>query len=420
MNENKAIVWFRQDLRLHDNEALVDAIAQNQFIVPVYIFDPRVFIQLENLNIPKTDSFRAKFIIESVTALRNALLEFNVNLIVRVGNPEEEIFKIARRLKTKWVYCNRERTQEEVLVQDRLEVALWSIGQEMRYSRGKMLFYTQDLPFPITHTPDTFRQFYKEVGRFVDIRKPLPVPKEIPSYEHYIDLGEIPSLIDLNLENTVETNCKEEFCFKGGEEEGLKRLDMFVERFSKLKSCSFFSPWLSQGCLSPKTVYFAIQESENKDEIIQHLMVRDFFRLMGKKHLNSIFIKGGITQNFNKSFSQNTDILNDWINGKTEEPIVNAYMNQLKSTGHISLLGRKITSHFLVNTLNVDWRMGAAYFESILIDYDPCSNWVNWNEIAGLTIDARHYCSTNYIQLHKNQDPENLFLKKWISEYSVI
>jgi len=196
-------------------------------------------------------------------------------------------------------------------------------------------------------------------------------------------------------------------------------LKTFVENFSSSKSCSYFSPWLSQGCLSPKTVYFAIRNSKNKDEIIQHLMVRDFFRLMGKKHLNSIFLKGGITNNNEKSFSQDIDTFNTWMNGQTDEPIVNAYMNQLKSTGYISLLGRKITSNFLVNTLNVDWRMGAAYFESILIDYDPCSNWVNWNEIAGLTIDARHYRNTNYIQLHKNQDPENLFLKKWIPEHSV-
>lgn len=418
MNENKAIVWFRQDLRLHDNEALVEAIAHNQAIVPVYIFDPRIFMQLDDLKIPKTNSFRAKFIIESVHSLRKALHKYGVDLIVRVGNPEEEIFKIARRLKTKWVYCNRERTQEEVLVQDKLEEALWSIGQEIRYSRGKMLFYTQDLPFPITHTPDTFRQFYKEVGRFVDIRTPLPAPKTIPHFDHFIEIGKIPDLIDFNLENIVD-DCKEGFCFKGGEEEGLNRLKTFVENFSSSKSCSYFSPWLSQGCLSPKTVYFAIRNSKNKDEIIQHLMVRDFFRLMGKKHLNSIFLKGGITNNNEKSFSQDIDTFNTWMNGQTDEPIVNAYMNQLKSTGYISLLGRKITSNFLVNTLNVDWRMGAAYFESILIDYDPCSNWVNWNEIAGLTIDARNYRNTNYIQLHKNQDPENLFLKKWIPEYSV-
>jgi deoxyribodipyrimidine photo-lyase len=83
-------------------------------------------------------------------------------LVVRIGKPEVVVFELAKSLKTQWVYCNRERTYEEVLVQDALEHQLWTIGQEIRYTRGKMLYYTSDLPFPITHTPENFTAFRKE------------------------------------------------------------------------------------------------------------------------------------------------------------------------------------------------------------------------------------------------------------------
>ena len=415
MNDNKAIVWFRQDLRLHDNEALVEAIAHNDGIVAVYVFDTRMFKTLDNFGFAKTDGHRAQFIIESVQALRDSLSKFDIDLIVRVGKPEEEIYKIARRLKTKWVYCNRERTSEEVKVQDALEESLWSIGQEIRYSRGKMLYYTQDLPFPITHTPDSFKQFQKEVGRFIQIREPLETPSSIPSFKHFLDKGKIPSLKELGLTpNKKETQHDIEFI--GGEQNGLRRLSEFLSS-SQLHDCSFFSPWLSQGCLSPKTIYHQIQNSPKKEAIISHLMLRDFYRLMGKKHLNSIFKKGGIIQNHDKPFSTDRVAFDQWTKGETDEPIVNAFMKQLEATGYISAIGRKITANYLSNTLKIDWRMGAAYFESKLIDYDPCSNWVNWNEMAGLTPSSRQYRFPNYIQLFKKEHTCDDFLQKWLPNY---
>ncbi|MDV7397283.1 deoxyribodipyrimidine photo-lyase, partial [Arthrospira platensis SPKY1] len=108
-----------------------------------------------------------------------------------------ELFEIARACKTSWVFCNRERTQEEVDVQDALERKLWSIGQEMRCSRGKMLYYTADLPFPITQTPDVFTQFRKEVERGIPIREPLPAPAgPLPKLTIDLEAGHMPVLED--------------------------------------------------------------------------------------------------------------------------------------------------------------------------------------------------------------------------------
>jgi len=169
----KVIVWFRNDLRLHDNEALTDALTAGDQVVPVFIFDERTFRGKTSFGFDKTGKYRAKFIIEAVTDLRKQLQSRGSDLYIRVGKPEDELFALANELKSSWIFCNRERTQEEVAVQDVLEHNLWSIGQEIRYCRGKMLYYTSDLPFPVTHTPDVFTQFRKEVERFVQVREPL-------------------------------------------------------------------------------------------------------------------------------------------------------------------------------------------------------------------------------------------------------
>jgi len=91
----KVILWFRQDLRLHDNEALTDALQQGDELIPVYIFDERVFKgKTRNFGLPKTDKFRAQFIIEAVQDLRESFLQRGSDLIVRVGKPEEILFEM--------------------------------------------------------------------------------------------------------------------------------------------------------------------------------------------------------------------------------------------------------------------------------------------------------------------------------------
>ena len=236
MKRKRLILWFRQDLRLHDNEALTDALKSAEEIIPIFVFDERVFKGKTRFGFDKTGPFRAKFIIEAVQDLRQSLQALGSELIVRVGKPEEEIYKIAQQSKTSWVFCNRERTAEEVAVQDALEQKLWSIGQEIIYSRGKMLYYTQDLPFPVTHCPDVFSNFRKEVEKIVPVRECLPTPTE--SFNPLtIDVlaGDIPTLSDFGHDNFHESD-KAAIKIKGGETAALERLKYYVWESKKVKT----------------------------------------------------------------------------------------------------------------------------------------------------------------------------------------
>jgi len=436
MYKRRAIVWFRQDLRLHDNEALTDALMSADEVAMVYVFDERVFTGTTRFGFPKTGKFRAQFVIEAVHDLRQSLRKLGCDLIVRVGKPEIVICELAKELKTSWVFCNRERTREEVKVQDDLEQSLWSIGQEVRYSRGKMLYYTADLPFPVTHAPDSFTQFRKEVERIVPVRDPLPAPqKNLNKLGIPIAAGDIPSIEDFG-HAAIESEPRSVLRFKGGETEALERLKYYFWETQRVKTyketrneliggdySSKFSPWLAQGCLSPKTIYSELRRlemehgaNESTNWMFFELLWRDFFRLMGKKHGNKIFLKGGTVGEVSSRLKNDYRLLQKWIDGVTGVPFIDANMRELKLTGFMSNRGRQNVASFLVKDLFVNWQMGAEYFESVLIDYDPCSNWGNWNYIAGVGSDTRENRYFNILTQARRYDPKGEYVKRWLPE----
>lgn len=433
MKNDTAVVWFRQDLRLHDNEAIWEASHAARRIIPVYIFDERVFNGKTSFGFNKTGFFRTRFIIESIKNLRKLLQKKNNDILIRVGKPEEILAEIANEYNASWIYCNRERTQEEVDVQNALEKNLWLTGKELRYTRGKMLYYTADLPFPITHTPDVFTHFRKEVEKFIKVREPLP--SELVSLGEKIEdleYGDIPSMMDFGFKDDGAFAQK----YKGGETEALSRLRYYLwetDHISKYKKTrngllgmdysSKFSVYLSQGCLSPKTIYAEIKKYEEERTsndstywLTFELLWRDFFRLMGKKHGNAIFQKEGTIGNTTKELENDKSKFQQWADGETGIPFIDANMKELNQTGFMSNRGRQNVASFLVNDLKVNWLMGAEYFESCLIDYDPCSNYGNWNYIAGVGSDPRPDRYFNIYSQAKRYDPHGEFVKSWLPQ----
>lgn len=434
--KKRAIVWFRNDLRLHDNEALHDALQSAEEVVPVYIFDPRTFLGTTKFGFRKTGQFRAKFIIDSILDLKANLKALGSDLFIRVGLPEDEILRLANELKTSWVFCNRERTQEEINVQDNLEHGLWAIGQEIRYSRGKMLFYTSDLPFPVTQTPDMFTNFRKEVEKFIPVRPPLCAP--LDSFHHIsapIDYGDVPSMEDLG-HRALDKNDRGGFEWIGGETEALRQLNYYLwetDHIADYKETrngllgrgfsSKFSPWLAKGCLSPKMIYqelvkYETERTKNKSTywLFFELMWRDFFRLTGKKFGNAIFQAAGTKGEEIPDWNEDRSIFNKWADGKTGIPFIDANMRELNQTGFMSNRGRQNVASYLVKDLKLNWLMGAEYFESLLIDYDPCSNYGNWNYVAGVGADPREDRYFNIMSQASKYDADGSYVRYWLPE----
>ncbi len=433
--KQRAIVWIRQDLRLHDNEAISTALRMAEEVIPVYVFDERVFMGTSRFGCPKTGKYRAQFIIESVADLRKNLRALGSDLIVRVGLPEQILAQMCHELKPSWVLCNRERTQEEVLVQDALEQKLWTNGVELLYTRGKMLYHTQDLPVPVHHTPDIFTQFRKDNEHITPIRPPLPVPTSMPPVTCIEDHGDMPQLADFGHPPIVpDPRAGLPVC--GGETAGLARLHYYLWETDLIKTyketrngllggdfSSRFSAWLAQGCLSPKTVYEQLKKYEQERGanestywLFFELLWRDFFRLLGKKYGNRIFLRGGIQNKPNKQLKNNYELFQLWAAGQTGVPFIDANMREMNATGFMSNRGRQNVASFLVKDLKVNWQMGAEYFESLLIDYDPTSNWGNWNYVAGVGSDPREDRYFNILTQAKNYDPHGDYVRHWCPE----
>lgn len=433
--KRRAIVWFRQDLRLHDNEALVTALRMAEEVIPIYIFDDRVFKGETRFGFPKTGKYRTQFILESVQDLRDNISKLGGQLLLRSGRPETILSELAQQIKASWVICNRERTHEEVLVQDGLEQKLWGIGVELIYTRGKMLYHTQDLPVPVQHTPDGFTQFRKETEHITPVREPIPTPTALPPLPHGLEQGELPTLESFGF-TPFSPDPNAVMPFKGGESEALKRLRYYfwekdlIAQYKDTRNgligpdySSKFSPWLSLGCLSPKFIYHELKRYEHERVgnestywLFFELLWRDFFRLMGKKYGNRIFRKGGTQEKDLRHLKNNRELFDLWATGRTGIPFVDANMRELAATGWMSNRGRQNAASFLVRDLKVNWQMGAEFFESLLIDYDPCSNWGNWNYVAGVGSDPREDRYFNILTQAKNYDPQGKYVKLWCPE----
>lgn len=185
-----SIVWFKTDLRLHDNEALVKAIQQNNSIVLVYCIDDDQFGKTE-FGFEKTGSFRAQFLLESLADLDAQLRDLKSGLVVVRGIPEEELPRVARLYNAKKVYAKKEVTIDEKKQEERVAAALWKQGCVVETFSTSTLYHAEDLPFPLRGIPDVFTTFRKKIEKEAGIRpvfdkpdtiaSPIIAPMELPS-----------------------------------------------------------------------------------------------------------------------------------------------------------------------------------------------------------------------------------------------
>jgi len=420
------IYLFRNDLRLHDNPGLTNALAaskkEGSLLVPLYCFDSRFIgsgAQSRLSQAHKSSPARAQFVIECVQDLRQRLPQ---SLVVGHGKTEAVIEKLVDKIAPKGkvtVFTQREVTSEELEVDCAIR-QLHSVD-ELKTVWGSTLYEVDDLPVEVGQFPNVFTPFRNLVEKKSEIRAPLPVPGEEDLREFTLktedisDLDDsfgIPTLKSLGYEDVEvsESSRHPQSALPdlpGGETAGLQRVETYLFTEDRLKSyfetrnglvgtaySTKFAPWLSTGCLSPRFIASECRryESEriaNKSTywVVFELMVRDFCRFFALKHGTKIFFRDGITDGGGegRKWDLNEAQFKLWREGLTGYPFVDANMRELRETGFMSNRGRQNVASFLALDMRMDWRYGAEYFESTLIDHDVCSNWVSWAMAAGVT-----------------------------------
>ncbi|WP_209332313.1 DASH family cryptochrome [Lunatimonas salinarum] len=437
MKYKRAICWFRNDLRLHDNEMLAQALRHSEEVIPVFCIDPRSF-QRTPLNLEKTGPFRANFIRESLIDLEKSLQSTGADLILLNGHPEEVLVTFAEQNQVAAIFFSEEVTYEEKQVEKALYLNGKKKGIATQSYWQATLFHPEDLPFPIPRLPEIFTTFRKACEKESVIRQLFPTPVTIPFPAELKSTGTIPSLGELGLESPNPSE-KAVLSFMGGETQGLKRVEHYlwetdaIARYKQTRNgltgadySSKFSPWLAVGSLSPRWIYAEIRKYEKEVEkndstywLIFELIWRDYFRFISKKHGDRIFKRSGI-QPETRVWKQDNLLFNAWATGMTGIPFIDANMRELNQTGFMSNRGRQLVASFLANDMGLDWTWGAAYFESKLIDYDVCSNWANWMYVAGVGNDPRSDRYFNLTTQAKNYDPDGDYVRQWLPELSAI
>jgi deoxyribodipyrimidine photo-lyase len=369
-----------------------------------------------------------------VADLRDNLRQRGSDLIIRQGKPEAVILELVKTYGVEAVFYHTEPMAEEQAVERAIAHALAPLGTKLRSFWGHTLHHPDDLPFEVSVLPEVFTQFRKKVERDPAINPTVRWPKPPAALPPDLEPGALPTLEDLGLE-APKVDERSVLRFTGGETSGKARLQDYIWQGDRLRVyketrngmvgadySSKFSPWLALGCLSPRYIYEQVQNYEDQrirnDStywLIFELLWRDYFRFICTKHGSQVFQPEGL-QGVPLPWKQDWERFDLWREGKTGFPLVDANMRELAASGFMSNRGRQNVASFLTKNLGIDWRMGAEWFESLLVDYDVCSNYGNWNYTAGVGNDARGFRFFNILKQSKDYDPQGTYVKHWLPE----
>lgn len=420
---SRAIYWFRNDLRIDDNEGLSRAIEAHDSIYPVYVLD-ECLLHEPFMGVNRLGVHRLRFVLESLNDLKSSLQALGSDLFFFVGDPTKVLKKYYQDWGCSALYAQQGIAFEETQLEQKLSEQL-----NTHWHWGSTLYHLDDLPMPIQELPKIYTEFRKAAEKKAQVRELVGAPLTINTKKHIET--KIPTLEVLGFE-TPEIDDRAVERFRGGETAGRERLQYYLwdkELLAQYKNTrngliggdysSKFSPWLSQGCLSPRTIYYEVKRFEKYIKknsstywLVFELIWRDYFQFVAKQIGAKLFQKKGMADQAPVVFARHRSF-SAWCEGLTAEPFVNANMNELNHTGFMSNRGRQIVASYLIHNLGVDWRKGAAYFEKMLVDYDPGSNYGNWAYIAGVGNDPRGGRKFNLQRQKETYDPKGEYQALW-------
>jgi deoxyribodipyrimidine photo-lyase len=420
----RGLVWFKNDLRLHDNESLSRAHEECSELLCCYCLERSDFEMLD-LGFRNMDINRFKFLEQSIIDLQHNLELLRCHLFIGEESALVTLPELVIKYGITDIYVEEQYASYELDVVKKVMAALPEIS--FHFFWGKTLYHKDDIPFEIDKIPLTSKAYRIPAAQKADPREPFEVPASINPVKK-IKSNPFPSYSEYGF---VEEEYKGAAPFlTGGESAALGRLEYYTfkselltgYRWSRNRSegldySSKLSPYLALGCISPREIYKRVKAYEKdvkKNQstwwLIFELVWRDYFTFKGMRFGNRIFKTVGYK---NKAIAWENDPVKfeRWCLGTTGVPFIDAHMRQLNQTGFMSNRGRVNCASYFVHDLKLNWTWGAAYFESKLIDYDVSSNWMNWH------MQAFEIWYTNPVH-QSNKYKAQEFIRQWIPELS--
>ncbi|HEX8105119.1 MAG TPA: deoxyribodipyrimidine photo-lyase, partial [Solirubrobacteraceae bacterium] len=367
---DRAIVWFRRDLRVHDHPALTAALRAHEEVVPVFVLDRR----LTAGRFPSGP--RAHFLLESVRELRAALRARGGELLVRDGRPEAELVALAEQTGARAAYFHADVSPFAVARDARVSAALRAAGVEPRALPGTFVADDPGAPRTADGRPFTVYSPYWRRWRELPLRDVHDAPGAV-AVPGGLDAGTIPALADLGLQPELSDPPAP------GEAAGRARMEAFLSdglagygdtRNRLAGGTSELSPYLHFGCVSARELH---ARASSSDAFVRQLAWRDFYAhvlLHNPDNAHRPF------QARYEALETDDDAerLEAWKAGRTGFPLVDAGMRQLRARGWMHNRARLVTASFLVKDLHLDYRLGEAHFMRYLLCGDEAQNNGNW------------------------------------------
>jgi len=395
---SKAIFWFRRDLRLEDNTGLNMALAENDTVIPIFIFDELILNEL-----PKDDP-RISFIYQRLFSLNETLRANGSGLLILKGDPVKIWAELLSHKTFDSVYSNRdyepyanERDKSiEALLKNQSK-GFYQCKDQVVFEGGEIL-KDNGLPYHMfTPYKNKWLKKYIPVDSFesIDFDK---FCKDQPVFPTLESLGFSLSKIkvkDFNPSVVADYENERNFPSKDGG--------------------TNLGPHLRFGTLSIRQL--TIQIMPLSSTLLSELIWREFFMQILHHYPKVVY------ENFKAKYNgiiwrNNIEDFEKWKSGTTGFAMVDAGMRELNTTGYMHNRVRMITAGFLCKHLLIDWRWGEAYFASKLLDYELSSNNGNWQWAAGTGCDAAPYFRIfNPYEQVKKFDKELSYIHKWIPEF---
>ena len=400
-----SIFWFRRDLRLNDNPALLAAIAESDEIIPVFILDPR---QIKKLG----DKGKA-YLAQSLQLLDQSL---DNNLHVIAGDSLTVLKDLIKKHSATSVHISASYEpidSKEDLKIESAGVKLIRTGSPYAVAPGRVRKPSDDTPYRV-YTP-----FYK-AWSLHGWRKPADKPKSINAIKPSSNARAFP---DWKVPNGVTITPAGEAAalerFKYFQKNGLNDYDQ-ARNLAGIDGTSKMSAHLTWGEIHPRTLLAPLGESKAHDVFRKEIAWREFYAdvLFHNPHTETDYYA---PQFASMRYDKPGEKFKAWCEGKTGYPFVDAAMRQLVSEGWMHNRTRMVVASFLVKDLHLEWQLGERFFREHLVDYDVASNAHGWQWTAGCGTDASpYYRIFNPIEQGKRFDENGDYVRKYVPELAHI
>jgi deoxyribodipyrimidine photo-lyase len=418
MNKEKALVWFRRDLRDHDHAALSAALSGAQQVYCAFVFDSEILDAL-----PTRQDRRVHFIHASLVELDAALRAKGGGLIVRHGRAVDEIPALARQLGVSIVHANLDYEPQAKRRDFAVREALAETGIEFITLKDQAIFDGSDV---LTQACKPFSVFTPYKNAWLK-RLTAADCAEWPCHGALAggELAGIPTLADIGF----ATSNLDELGIRPGMTGARTLWDDFrherIERygarrdFPAVKGVSYLSVHLRFGTIGIRELVRAALNARDTTWL-NELIWRDFY----------FMILDHFPQVVSSAFKPAYDAVNwddwpeglaAWREGRTGYPLVDAAMRQLNHCGWMHNRLRMIVASFLSKDLGIDWRLGEQYFAEQLNDFDLSANNGGWQWAASTGCDAQPYFRIfNPVTQSERFDPDGKFIRRYVPELAKV